>query len=84
LSLNAAILNCAHGRGYYITEKERMAIVPPYTKKGDIIAIFWGGQTPFVLRQKDHGHELIGEGHFHRVMDGEIWKEEEVENTLLI
>ncbi|PVH96925.1 hypothetical protein DM02DRAFT_598384 [Periconia macrospinosa] len=70
-----AMLECSYGRRFCITERGTMALVPPLTRKGDLVAVVSGGQTPVVLRKKegreDGAYELVGEGYFYGYMDGE-------------
>jgi len=50
--------------GYYI-------LGPKLMKKGDIVAVFFGGKTPFCLRKQGSQYLLIGECYVHGLMDGE-------------
>jgi hypothetical protein len=51
-----------------------MARFPKGTKEGDIVAILYGGRTPFILRPdpvNQTGHFLVGPAYVHCFMDGE-------------
>jgi hypothetical protein len=61
-------------RTFAITEKGYMAMVPPQTKPGDVVAIFLGCQVPQVLRQtgdSDRRYFHWGEAYVHGTMHGE-------------
>jgi hypothetical protein len=64
------------GMRFCVTEKGRMAIVPPLSNKGDIICVIKGARMPFVLRETSYGerslYNLVGSCYVHGVMDGEI------------
>src|SRR5438045_3502759 len=59
-----------------------MGLVPPLTEVGDLVCVFHGAQTPFVLRRCDDSvagqvtdgrdFSLVGECYVHGIMDGEI------------
>jgi hypothetical protein len=38
-------------RNFFITESGYFGMGPRYTKPGDVVVVFYGGETPFVLRQ---------------------------------
>lgn len=63
-------------RRFCITEQGRMAIMPPRSLPGDVICIFKGAHTPFVLRQvsseEPSVYNLVGCCYVHGVMDGEV------------
>lgn len=48
--------------------------VPRTTKKGDVVCVLYGGQTPFVLRPSESRpgmYRLIGDTYVHGLMEGE-------------
>jgi hypothetical protein len=62
-------------RRFCVTEQGRMAIMPPRSEVGDVLCIFKGARTPFVLRvssEKPPIYNLVGCCYIHGVMDGEI------------
>jgi len=59
------------GRRLIKTSSGYVGIVPSYTEPGDIVCILSGGQTPFILREEEHHHLLVGECYIHGIMDGE-------------
>jgi hypothetical protein len=62
-------------RKFCVTEEGRMAIVPAGSAPGDVICIFKGARTPFLLRRVADGesdvYKLVGSCYVHGVMDGE-------------
>jgi hypothetical protein len=57
-----------------ITEHMKaLGMVPYGTKIGDIIALIWGSEVPFVLRKSGthDKYQIIGECYVHGFMDGE-------------
>ncbi|TLS30478.1 hypothetical protein PpBr36_02699 [Pyricularia pennisetigena] len=72
---NAARMMCCAGRVLCVTEDGRVAICPPNTLVNDVVCIFHGVGTPFLLRQSldpdSATMELVGEACLHGAMDGE-------------
>lgn len=48
-----------------------VGLVPASVVEGDLIAIFLGGDTPFIVREVEDAHVLIGDAYVHGVMRGE-------------
>ncbi len=67
----------ANRRPYRTRDAGYVGMGPCEAQPGDVIAIFPGAQTPFVLRPRADlgpGHfELVGETYCHGIMDGEAW-----------
>ena len=56
------------------TSRGFIGTVPRNTKKGDVVCVLYGGQTPFILRPSDSRpgmFRLIGDGYVHGLMQGE-------------
>ncbi|CAI6342229.1 unnamed protein product [Periconia digitata] len=87
-SYGTSLLEASYGRRFCITEKGTMALVPPLARKGDVVVILSGAQTPYVLRKTDRAgtfaYELVGEGYFHGYMDGETTNLGESEEILMV
>jgi hypothetical protein len=70
------------GRCVAATKNGLLAIVPPMTKKGDLVSIIWGTQTPYLLRPHqmriggEKCWELVGGCFVHGLMNGEGLKED--------
>jgi len=72
------------GRRFCTTRRGYIGLVPPGTQQGDMVSIFLGTQTPFIIRPSSRfvyaSHEsiskdsyrLIGEAYMHGMMDGEM------------
>jgi hypothetical protein len=64
------------GRCFFTTDEPRyMGIGPEHMKAGDVIAVFYGARTPFVLRKvrkrRQKCYKLIGDCYIHGIMNGE-------------
>ena len=68
------------------TEKGWMMYTEAECQPGDVIAIFYGGKIPFVLRETGQGlYKIIGTAYVHGIMYGEFPKEDiTVENFEII
>ena len=59
-------------------------------KPGDLICVFVGAQTPFLVRHVggngmgDQRYELVGECYVHGIMDGEVVFEEDLQTFILV
>ena len=53
------------------TQNGLLANIPQQSEVGDIIAILYGWNTPFLLRPIATGYLLIGECYVHGIMHGE-------------
>ncbi len=54
-----------------------VGLVPASVVEGDQIAIILGGGTPFILREVEDAHILIGDAYFHGLMRGEALEMDE-------
>lgn len=70
-------------RHFAVTTKGYMALIPNEAEVGDHIVIFFGANTPFVIRKnKEPNSEgdltsvLLGEAYIHGMMNGEIFEGE--------
>jgi hypothetical protein len=55
-----------------------LGVGPDTTRAGDLVAVFFGGRVPFILRQYNSCYVLLGECYIHGIMDGEAidgWRE---------
>ena len=50
-----------------------MAVLPAATQTNDIVALFHGGRTLFVIRPVVGGHDFVGECYVHGLMHGEAF-----------
>ena len=68
--------NTAFPRKIAITEQIKfVGMVPKGTREGDVVVVFWGAETPFVLRPREgldgREYQIVGECYFCGLMDGE-------------
>ncbi|PQE30453.1 heterokaryon incompatibility -domain-containing protein [Rutstroemia sp. NJR-2017a WRK4] len=76
--------SCWSGRRLAWTRNGRLAMVPPLTKKGDIVAVLLGAQSCFVTRGDRGAHRLVGEAYVHGIMNGEAMKGDLKTETFVI
>lgn len=68
--------NSSNGRrSHFITEKGYRGISCEGFRKGDLICVLLGNNTPFVLRKMDVGYRLLSTCFVLGFMDGEILKD---------
>lgn len=64
------------GRKYFVTQHGFLALGPPNSSPGDVIAVILGLDTPFVLRYIGQSrYQIVGEAYVHGIMDGEVMKD---------
>jgi hypothetical protein len=67
-------------RKVVVTDNGLIALAPSTSSNGDVIALLYGGKTPFVLRPKrrptnmENGYELIGDTYIDGIMQEEAVK----------
>jgi hypothetical protein len=69
-----------YGRCFFSTENGRIGLAPARAKQGDKICIFYGGLSPFIIRQTEEDptqYNLMGEAYVDGVMYGEAFQLEE-------
>jgi hypothetical protein len=62
-----------------VTHKGHLGLASKHVQTGDIIAILFGGQLPFVLRKVGNHYILIGEAYIDGIMDGEAAKQHDLD-----
>lgn len=77
------------GNKFCVTKEGRMGLVPPGSEVGDVVVIFEGASTPYLLRRavSEEGElcwNLVGEGYIHGVMEGEGFEGTQRETFCLI
>lgn len=60
-----------NGRKYFMSANGYIGLVPEAAQEGDMICIFMGGMTPFVIRPAGGNYKLIGACYVHGIMHGE-------------
>jgi len=68
LSIHQALKN----RCFFTTSSGYIGLGPRDTRCGDYVAIFLGGNMPFVVKDESTHHSLVGEAYVHGIMDGEL------------
>jgi hypothetical protein len=66
-------------RRIFITSNGSLGIGSARVKPGDILAVFYGAEVPFVLREDGipcKVYNLMGEAYVHGIMDGELMEGE--------
>jgi hypothetical protein len=60
------------GRRCYITSRGYFGLGPPVTSVGDVVCVFLGGRTPFLIRPQEDTYEIVSESYVHGLMSGEL------------
>ncbi|KAH6717537.1 heterokaryon incompatibility protein-domain-containing protein [Leptodontidium sp. MPI-SDFR-AT-0119] len=79
--------NMAGHRSFAITKNGFMALVPSVCDAGDVVAVFGGGNVPFVLRGtgEEGQFKMIGESFVHGIMDGWVFENDpQITNFTLV
>lgn len=67
-------------RYFFSTQRGRMGPISGAALQGDLIAMFLGAGTPFVLGKSDaEVHVVVGECYIHGIMNGEALQEKEAD-----
>ena len=73
--LGQQILDSVEGRSPFLTKSGYLGLGPIGVQREDLVVVFMGIETPFVLRRFEKGlYKLIGETYVHSIMDGEVAK----------
>jgi hypothetical protein len=64
-------------KGYYLVGPDAM-------REGDVIALLYGGRTPFLLRQQGRNWTLVGECYMHGMMNGEAFENKQPDEVFTI
>lgn len=67
------------GRKYFVSTKGYVGIFPEAAQGGDMICIFMGGRTSFVIRPAGENYQFIGACYVHSIMYGEAMRQFEKE-----
>lgn len=63
-------------RRLFSTTSGRLGIGPSVLENSDIVAVLYGGKTPFVLRPIEFGYKIMGQCYVHGIMHGEAVQEQ--------
>ncbi|KAG7104842.1 Heterokaryon incompatibility protein 6 like [Verticillium longisporum] len=79
-----------YSRRLAVTEKGYLALIPPLTEVGDMVAVIPGTAVPFILRGKGYDDDmnekvytLVGESYVHGLMNGEAADESKIEIVMM-
>ncbi|RGP64113.1 hypothetical protein FLONG3_9659 [Fusarium longipes] len=62
-------------RGFAITAGGWFVVGPDIMQAGDVVAVFYGGRTPFLIRRREEDTwMLVGECYVHGMMNGEVFE----------
>jgi hypothetical protein len=96
---NSAFRAVSMNRRFAVTDEGYIGWAPVDTRKGDVVALFPGGNVPYVLRpvsQPDSAqssissdtwnrrYEFLGDAYIHGIMHGEAWNEADLEEITLV
>ncbi|KAH8699399.1 hypothetical protein GQ44DRAFT_718196 [Phaeosphaeriaceae sp. PMI808] len=71
---NGNFLQFWHGRTFFATPQGYIGLAPIECCIGDIVCIFFGAVTPYILRPTGDGrYNFVGECYVHGIMDGEFY-----------
>ena len=60
------------GRRFCVTQRGRLAIIPPYCLENDVLCVVLGSRVPYVLREVENiGWRIVGSCYVHGSMHGE-------------
>jgi hypothetical protein len=59
------------GRKYFVSADGYIGLVPKAAQEGDMICIFMGGMTLFIIRPAGENYKLVGACYVHGLMHGE-------------
>ncbi|KAF8854517.1 HET-domain-containing protein [Acephala macrosclerotiorum] len=75
-------------RRLFISKEDGLlGLAPMDAEVGDRIALLEGGSVPYILRPKvgrGNEWELIGDAYVHGIMDGEVWKPDQLVDIVLV
>jgi hypothetical protein len=80
MEVNRRTGHSCYSRRFYITSEGYFGLGPRAMSPGDIVCIFLGGKTPFLIRQQHESFEIVAETYVHGLMSGEVVAEMEKGN----
>ncbi|USP72811.1 hypothetical protein yc1106_00085 [Curvularia clavata] len=73
--MHMELIRISQRRSPFVTSKGRLGIGSMEVKKGDVVALISGAQTPFILRPVGERFMLVSEAYVDGIMDGEAENE---------
>ena len=71
----AHLQTCCLGRKLFSTLSGHIGIGDGTLEPGDIVCVFLGGKTPFIIRPVDRKYKFVGDCYLHGIMHGEALEE---------
>ena len=73
-------------RRLVVSSNGQIGLVPEEVMEGDVVCIFAGGPTPFIIRRHPGRdvYQHVGEAYVHGIIDGGEWDEEKLEYFSLV
>ena len=68
-------------RRVFTTTCGRLGVGPKSLRKGDIVAVLYGGITPYVLRPFKHEYQFLGDAYVYGIMNGELVNEHRITHS---
>ncbi|KAK0514619.1 hypothetical protein JMJ35_003236 [Cladonia borealis] len=66
---------CCRGRKLFSTLSGHIGVGDGTLEPGDLVCVFLGGETPFIIRPVDQKYKFVGECYLHGIMHGEALEE---------
>ena len=66
---------CCNGRKLFSTLSGHIGLGDGTLEPGDLVCVFLGGRTPFIIRPVDQKYKFVGECYVHGIMHGEALEE---------
>ena len=70
------IMAICENRRFFVTAQGRMGLGPRTMNEGDVVTVLFGGKWPFLLRDHQSHHHLVGAAYVHGVMYGEAVRQQ--------
>ena len=66
---------CCTGKKLFSTTSGHIGLGNVTLEPGDLVCVFLGGRTPFIVRPVDRKYKFVGECYLHGIMQGEALEE---------
>jgi hypothetical protein len=65
-------------RRMFWTDKGPYGLGPHCMRRGDVVVVLYGGNTPYILRPRGDGYIFIGQAYVDKIMHGEIFHDSKI------
>lgn len=69
------LLMACNRRRVFTTEDGRLGVGPKALRKGDVVAVLFGGATPYILRPVGDEYQFLGQAYVYGITNGELVRE---------